>query len=232
MIKVADSVEFSRLVAVMSRDVVDAAIHYRHYKDLCEALVAEPVVEAQSRTFWSLTVGAHLTLCQHLLGRVFDQTDKALHLYSWLRTIQKNLHFFDEHDFRERMKGNPYVDSLAEHPRKPDPEILERDIGLCSLADPLVNALWIHRGGRLAHRSAKHSVRNTNVGDSHPITIDDLEKLITRATEILNRYSNLFEARTYSTQIIGHDDYKFVLACVKEKVERSRRERRKPKSEI
>ena len=227
MINVADSAEFGRLIEAMSRDIVNAQIHYKLYRDLHAALSEHRIVEAQSRTFWSLTLQAHLNACIHLLCRVYDQNPKALHLRSWLLTIRENLNLFDEEEFRERLKDNPYVDSLAKDPRKPDHTILERDLLLCSTDDPLVKTLQIHRGSRIVHRSAKNIVAEREIGDEHPLTYGAVETLLSRATEILNRYSNLFAANTYSTQIIGHDDFKFIIQCVEQKVEADRNERRR-----
>lgn len=33
--------------------------------------------------------------------------------------------------------------------------------------------------------------------------------------DILNRYSNLFHATTYTTKIVGHDDYRYVLEAIR-----------------
>lgn len=38
--------------------------------------------------------------------------------------------------------------------------------------------------------------------------------------KILNRYSSLFRASTDSTQIIGHDDYQFVLKSIRVNLEK------------
>ncbi len=57
------------------------------------------------------------------------------------------------------------------------------------------------------------------------IPVEDLEALLNRAHEIVNRYSSLFAASSYSRQIVGHDDYRFVIKSVKEAVERSRASR-------
>jgi hypothetical protein len=227
MIDIVNSGQFRRLIEAMSRDIVDAQIHYKLYRDLHAALGKHMVVEAQSRTFWSLTLQAHLNACLHLLCRMYDQNLKALHLRSWLLTIRENLNLFDEKEFRERLKDNPYVESLARHPRKPDATILDKDLRSCSTKDPIVKTLQIHRGSQFVHKSAKNVVAERDIGDDHPLTYGDVEALLKRATEILNRYSNLFAANTYSTQIIGHDDFKFIIQCVEEKVEANRAERRR-----
>ena len=227
MIPVKSSEEFSRLIEALSRDIVDAQIHYKMFRDLHAALKEKPIVEAQSRTFWSLTLAAHLERTLNLLCRVYDQNSKALHLYSWLLTIREKIDLFDEDNFRERLKDNPYVNSLASDSRKPDQKTLEEDIQLCSSTNDLVKTLLIHRGNRVAHRNASDVIKDKKIGDKYPLTYGDVETLLKRATTILNRYSNLFSANTYSTQMIGHDDFNYIIKCVEEKVQQSRNERKK-----
>jgi len=47
--------------------------------------------------------------------------------------------------------------------------------------------------------------------------------LLTDGIAILNRYTSLFGATTHSTQIVGHDDFMFVLGCLRSDLETRRR---------
>jgi hypothetical protein len=80
MIKVKDSTEFSRLLKALADDIVVAHIHYQLYKDLTQSLYDHPRVNSQSRTFWQLTLNAHINTCTHVLCRAYDQETKSLHL--------------------------------------------------------------------------------------------------------------------------------------------------------
>lgn len=224
MVRIQDAQEFQGLLESLAGDVVDAHIHFRLYRDLSDALRKHRNVVAQSEAFWSLTLQAHLHACVHRLCIVFDQEKSSLHLRSWLVTIKENLHIFDEENFRERLRDNPFVENLAKDPRRPDEADLDKDIALCTVEDPLVKTLTIHRGSKVAHRSAKNVVAEKDVGDSHPLTFDDVEALLERSIGLLNKYSQLFASNTYSTQIIGHDDYKYVIESVDDAVRRSREE--------
>lgn len=223
MISIKDSAEFERLLKGLSDDVVDAHIHYRLYQDLLDAIDKHPLVVQQSNVFWTFTLHAHLNSAVYALFRAYDQDARALHLRSWLVTIQENLHLFDEEAFRERLKDNPYVASLAQDPRKPDAAVLAADIAACSSSDPIVKKLTIYRGSRIAHRNAKSLLSTRSVSGTHGLTFDDLRALLDRAKTILNRYSYLFAASSYSTKVIGHDDFKYIFQCVEEKVEETRR---------
>ena len=224
MINIKNSVEFGRLLKTLSDDIVDAHIHYQMYWELNQALNQHPLVVQQSNTFWTFTLQAQLNSSVYTLCRIYDKNDRSLHLYSWLSTIEKNLHLFDEGAFRERLKDNPHVDSLARSLTKPDETVLKQDILLCSTNDPLVKNLTTQRGSRIAHKNAKHIVAERDIGGEYPLTFSDVAKLLERASTILNRYSYLFGANVYSTQVVGHNDYKYIFKCVEEKVEVSQKE--------
>lgn len=224
MINIKDSAEFERLLQALSNDVVDAHIHYQLYKELIEAISKHPLVVRQSNTFWTFTLQAHLNSSIYALFRAYDQNASSLHLRSWLNTIKDNLHLFDETGFRERLKDNPYVASLAQDSKKPDEAILTEDIAACSNSDPAVKKLTIYRGSRIAHRNAKNLVTAQEISDNHALMFEDVNTLLERAITILNRYSYLFSASTYSTQVVGHDDYEYIFKCVEEKVELARQQ--------
>jgi len=219
MIRVSSAEEFKRLVEALAHDVGSANIHWRLYRDLHSAIGEDRIVWHQSPAFWYLTFNAHTFAAVQCLSRVFDQNRRALHLLSWLRTIEVNLHLFERSAFEQRLSGNPFVASLAEHPRVPDASQLAKDIELCSASNREVKLLVRHRNNLGAHLNAE-SVASGVAPLSIPV--DDLEVLLNRAHEIVNRYSSLFAASSYSRQIVGHDDYRFVIKSIKEAVERSR----------
>ncbi|OLP20346.1 hypothetical protein BST81_01015 [Leptolyngbya sp. 'hensonii'] len=53
------------------------------------------------------------------------------------------------------------------------------------------------------------------LGCSHPLTHSEVETLLNQGFEIFNRYSQLYRASSWSRQIIGHDDYRFLLRLIK-----------------
>jgi AbiU2 len=100
MIKVKNSQEFDYLLRALADDIIVAHTHYQLYKDLHQALLDHPSVVHQSNTFWQLTLNAHINTSTLALTRAYDQERDSLHLHSWLLTIRKHLHFFDQEAFR------------------------------------------------------------------------------------------------------------------------------------
>jgi AbiU2 len=219
MINIANSAELGKLITALSNDIVNAHIHWTLYCDLHEAIQAQPVVWSQSNTFWYLTLEAHVTTAILHLCRAFDQEQKSLHLLSWLKTIKANLQCFDIDDFKKRLSGNAFVDSLAETYRKPDPITLDNDITLCDVSDPLVKKLVTHRNNSVAHRSATLAVNSKPLRPDLLLSDDELNALLARALHILNQYSHFFSATTYSVNMIGRHDYRFIFSSVAAAVE-------------
>jgi hypothetical protein len=187
---------------------------------LRQALYDHPRVASESNTFWTLTLNAHINTSTLSLSRAYDQQKSSLHLHNWLLTIREHLHLFDQQEFRQRLKDNPFVEGLAQVPRKPDQAILKEDIQRCSSNDPLVKTLMKIRNNSIAHRSAILTITQKNIYANYPFTFGDFESLLARAKTILDRYSSLLKARINSMQIIGHDDYTFIFKSVEEKIKR------------
>lgn len=221
MIPFQDENEFKRLLEGLANDVVDAHIHYKLYKDLHNAIEEFPHVVAQSNTFWTTTLKSHWSTSLNMLSRAYDQQTNALHLQSFLQTIKSNLALFTDAKFRERKKDNPYVEVLANESRILDLAALDADILLCSKSDRLVETLIIYRGNAIAHRNAKNTAKGKIISEMHPLSWEEFEVLLNRAIEVLNKYSQLFEASSYSTRVVGSEDFRFIFECVNHAVEQS-----------
>lgn len=220
MIPIKGSDGLKKLIQALAFDIGRAQSHWQLRCDLIRALEAHRVVEHQSRTFWFLTLNAHESAAILHLSRAFDQTPSALHLSSLLKTIRTNLDLFKEDEFRRRKVGDGFVDSLAAASRIPGLDTLEKDILECSDDDPLVNKLVKYRGNALAHRSAKLTLSDEQFQSQLTLTFEDIPVLLARADDVLNRYSGLFSAEYYSPEMVGHDDYKFVIRSIESEVKR------------
>ena len=89
--------------------------------------------------------------------------------------------------------------------------------------EPLVKKLISYRGSHVAHRSARLASRGATKQSETPAISDiEFETLLSRAKDILNRYSYLFAAESYSTSMVGRDDYKYIFTSVEANVLSSR----------
>lgn len=214
-IRIKSDVQLDSLLSSIAEEAVTASIHWRLCKDLRASVPAFLPEFNESRAFWSLTLNAHRDVVLFRLGRLYDQHEGGLSLKSLLETIQSNRHLFDEPNFRERMKDNAFVESLAQTARKPDEQILEVDIkSVTEGLDPDVDRLVFLRNKVLAHVDPRVALGRI----SDPRTdfgTELIEKLLERATTIVNRYNQLFKASIDSTTIVGHDDFFHVLRHIR-----------------
>jgi AbiU2 len=212
--------EFRYLLTALLDDLVDARFHFRLHQELAKATEEYATEFAQSPTFWELTFVAHMDSVMVRLCRCYDTyNDPALNLKNLLDTIEANLLLFDEPNFRQRLKGNAFVDSLAAELKPPDREQLRKDKEAVSDSDPLVHKLVKWRHNYVAHRNSRFALNPEKLESQYPLSFADVDALLNRALEIGNRYSLLFDASAHATLMIGRDDYLNVLRAVREYVQ-------------
>ena len=119
-IKISNSKQFQSLLEALASELVEANIHYKLHRGLADSIPDYLTELNQSPTFWSLTLKSHLDVSMYRLCKIYDQHSKSLNLKNLLDTIKKNIGLFDVENFRERLKENPFVESLCEDSRKPD----------------------------------------------------------------------------------------------------------------
>jgi hypothetical protein len=213
--------EFQRLLSALADELLAAQFHFKLYQDLIAARPEYVREFSQAPTFWWLILRANIDAVVLRLCKAYDQygANPPLSLRNLLHTIDANMHLFDEPNFRERLKGNAFVDSLAATPRTPDTAQLQKDLLSASNTDPLVKKLTIWRSNFYAHRSATHALDAAAFEKQYPLAISDIETLLTRGIDIVNRYSGLFIATYHATSIMGQDDYMSVLNAVRKDLE-------------
>jgi hypothetical protein len=218
-IDVKDSAEFKRLLQALVDELIDAHDHFRLHQDLDAAIPDYQAEFNQSAAFWTFTLSAHRDATLLRLCKVYDlyEGKPSLNLRNFLETIEANLHFFEEPNFRERLKDNPFVDSLAADPRKPDPAQLQKDLESVSNADTLVKKLTIWRNNYFAHRSRSSALDPKSFTKQNLILFSDIEALIDNGLRIVNHYSSLFSAAVHTSLPIR--DYKYLLDAVRRDLE-------------
>jgi len=210
-IKITSSAELEKLLDALSTDLI-RSIHYRELLLSIQSEIANfPEVFAQSNTFWWQTRNALSDSALNCLCRVYDTQHLALSLPNLLQLISENIGYFSVDDFKTRLSGNPFVDSLAEHPRIPDASQLRMDILLASPKDPLVNKLIVWRNNLYGHRSSSSTLEEFKNLAPFELTWDEVRELSERALTIYNRYQSLFKANTWSTMLPGKDDFRSLL---------------------
>lgn len=224
-IVVNSSEDLQRLLTTLANELVDANVYLKLHGDLGLAVSMFNREFNQARAFWGLTLQAHQDAAIFRLCKIYDQRRDSVNLKSLLETIQANQHLFSEPNFRARLQGNPAIDSLAAENRVPDPIRLLEDIDYVSkTTNPKVNILIELRNALYAHRASKDVLNAADLAASYPLTTADAHDMLHLGMQIVNHYSELFSAQSFSIQIVGHDDYKTVLDALRSDIDRRRSE--------
>jgi hypothetical protein len=205
--------QFKQLLERLSNDLLNASHHCKLYINLQDALSQYEREINQCVAFWGLTIDAHKEISILNLCRAYDHNPKSLSLKELIQIIQGNTELFDISKFRERLKDNEYVDSLAQTQREPTREQLAEDLRFVSNDNPLVKKLTILRGNVIAHTNKGQVISPKSNLD--PLTWAEVELLISKGLEIYNKYCLLFYAQSHSSTLIGEDDYKQVLKYIR-----------------
>jgi hypothetical protein len=214
-IRIRSSEEFHFLLKALADDIRFSHDCYRLYRKLEQSANEFNAELSQSPAFWYLTRHALIDAAVLRLCRIYNQHDSANHLHGLLLTVNANPAIFEEARFRERLKDNPAANSLAKYGTAPDPAQLQTDLRLTSLDDPDVSVLYRWRGGVVAHSNASIAKGSNDWTRDNPLSWNRIENLIARAYDIFNRYSALFNATSYSTLLIGEDDYENLLMLLR-----------------
>ena len=200
--------EFENLLNSLLNDCAWARTAFRQrlslHRDLSENL---KVFEA-AKTFWTLTLYAHDDFVMARLCRIYDQHKNSLNLRRLLLTIQDNPAMFDEAQFRDRNKDDPFVEVMAVNAKRPDEDQLAKDIADTSKTDPLVRKLCTWRNGLFAHTDPRPVLTGGPPITGLPLNQEEVTVLIERANDVLfHRYRQLFKAAICWGYCRGVRDY-------------------------
>src|SRR5690349_13325044 len=116
-INIKNADEFRRLLTALLDELVDAQFCFSLHQNLAKATHEYATEFSQSNTFWQHTFAALMDAVMLRLCKAYDQFERfkpaPLNLRNFLHTIEANLNIFDEPNFRQQLKGNAFVDSLA-----------------------------------------------------------------------------------------------------------------------
>lgn len=219
-LKIQNAAEFHKLLFTLAGELVDARIHFRLFRDLSSAHSEYWREFAQSNTFWSFTLQAHVDAALMRLCKAFDINRSSLNLRTLIWTIKSNLHLFEEERFRERLKGNPFVESLAATLRVPDAVMIQRDLDFVSPNNLLVKKLIVWRDKHIAHRDPSPVLNPEELTQRYPLLYTEIDELIREGLRIVNEYSSLFLATTHASGVVGADDYLNILRAVRDSLSR------------
>jgi hypothetical protein len=213
----SDTAEFKPLLEALVDELMEAREHFHLHQQLTAAIADNSDAFNFSVSFWHLTFRAHIDAALMRLCKAYDLYESnTLNLRNFLETVQAYPGIFDEPNFRERLKDNPYVDSLARDLEEPTGR-LQEDLDFVTRGQT-VKKLTIWRNNYIAHKNRNAAVALANFSVQHPLTFAEIDNLIDKGLEIVNHYSRLYQASHYIAS--QSDDYQYVLKAIRGDLER------------
>lgn len=120
----------------------------------------------------------------------------------------------------EPANSKPFELATGEFSRLPDQRRVQADIHYSSNENRFVKRLTRRRSNLISHRSLSHSRRGTDLLAEFPLNLVEVEQLLEGAFEIFNTYNEAFRETFLSRQIVGHDDFRFILEAVRHSLDR------------
>ena len=77
--------------------------------------------------------------------------------------------------------------------------------------------MWRHKV--YAHKDSGKVISSRRLSDEYPITYNDVDALLSKGFDIVNRFSVAFFSRSYKPPIVGGDDYLKVLETLQQHAE-------------
>jgi len=205
-----DEHHFEIAIDLLMDDIIKAINFNNLLKDLINELKENEKVYNESRTFWYLTIESLKDSRMIRLCRIFDTEKSSISLPNFLDTLKEHSHFYLIENFKERMKGNPFVDSLSKKDRTLDLEELDLKIEKIK-KDKTVKKITIYRNNLIAHKSLRSGIKDFKILKENPIEIEEIDNILIFCRETINQYMNLFKSTTWSPTIVGSDDFKSLI---------------------
>jgi len=213
-LKLESPEKFRDFLRVLWDELYWANYYYDIFKEVSKCCQQHTEAVNQSRTFWHLTLRAHCQTTLVYLHRVYDQNKESFNLHRLLLTIRDNKEIFDIAEVRKRRAADPHAESLIQSIGTLDSAQLERDIEFSSEENVKVKNLKLWRDRITFHKDERELFRGKPFEEENPLPFSDIDELLEKAFEILNRYSQYFDTTIYSRGYREWKDMEFVFEAL------------------
>jgi len=182
------------------RDELDNAYtHYEIAKTLREFGRARRSDFSEATTFFQVTIQANLFAAVMTINRLIDKPAKCLQLHNFFKLVRKNLDLFSTPAFKKRLKdrgmSDEYVEDWARLHVEITTEIVDEDEAKVKSL-PVTNLIsWRH--ATLAHIDKARALNNTDIMATNPVTVKEIDDILTTLDDVLNRYSSSYDGVHY-----------------------------------
>ncbi len=205
--------KLDKAIDLLMKDLSEALIYNKLIKDIIIEVTDNKKILNESNTFWFLTIQALKDARMIRLCRIFDEDNITISMINLLEAVKGNANLFSNDNFQNRLKDNPFIESLSAQDRQIDVIKLEEEIKKIN-ENETIKKIFFLRNNFIAHKNLKIGLEGFNQLKSSHLEIDEIDEIdeiLNFAFDTINSYNYLFKATTWSKTIIGHDDFKGLI---------------------
>ena len=183
------------------RDELNTAYtHYQIAKSLREFRHTRLSDFNEAVTFFQVTQNANLFAAILSIFRFIDARTDTMQLRNFFGLVRNNLDLFTTSAYRKRLEHQGRDEEDVNHWTQLHVEITKETVD----ADeekvrnmPVTNLIkWRHK--KLAHLDKERALNEVDVMQENPITVREIDDILTTLDEILNRYSIAYDGVQYA----------------------------------
>ncbi len=178
------------------RDELNTAYtHYEIAKSIREFRHIRPSDFNEAITFFQVTQNANLFATIISIFRFIDTRTDTMQLHSFFELVRNNLDLFSTQAYRKRLEQVGRDEEDINHWTQLHVEITKETVDTDEKRVrnlPVTNLIrWRHK--KLAHLDKEQALNEVDVMQENPITVQEIDDILTTLDEILNRYSIAYD---------------------------------------
>ena len=174
-----------------------AYTHYEIAKTLRQFRQTRRSDFSEAITLFEVTINANLFATVMTINRFIDKRNDCLQLHDFFELARKNkdLGLFSTPAFKKRLADKGMSEEDIEHWAGLHVEITAKmvDEDEAKLKSVPINHLKSWRHKKLAHIDKIRALKNIDVMKANPVTVKEIDDILTTLDEILNRYSIAYD---------------------------------------
>lgn len=179
------------------QEVVIGKAHLRIWEGLSKALSKTPQLAKVAKTFFGLTLQAHIEQAILHAARLYDSNKEAVTVRSLLTLAEK--------------KAGQFQDTRPDEVR----QIISGARQQLGAVEPLLDAVQTRRNKLLAHLDPQAIFDPSKVAEGSETTIKNMEKLFDTAGSVLNNISGSYRGSTSVLDLLDTSDFENMLRVIK-----------------
>jgi hypothetical protein len=191
---------FLAYIQKLRNELDTAYTHYEIAKYLREFRYTRHSDFVEAQTFFFTTLDSNLFSAIMIIWRGFiDKDDDCLQMNEFFKLVRPNLTLFSTEAYEKRLEvkginGDQIDDLVRRHVEITEGMVDEDEAMIKSLPNENLKS-W--RNKMLAHIDKTRALNNTDIMKTNPITVSEIDTILSTLDKVLNRYSISYDGVGY-----------------------------------